>query len=79
MVGFPDYDTYLEHMRRTHPGAAVMTYPEQTGRGDFPHPAFRLVSPRSTRRGPSSVCVAEAVGDGRRAQQHRSASVFAAG
>src|SRR3954468_18080056 len=28
---------------------------------------------------PSSVCVAEAVGDGRRAQQHRSASVFAAG
>jgi hypothetical protein len=25
------------------------------------------------------VCVAEAVGDGRRAQQHRSASVFAAG
>jgi hypothetical protein len=24
MVGFPDYDTYLEHMRRTHPGAAVM-------------------------------------------------------
>src|SRR4051812_7069031 len=29
--------------------------------------------------GPSSVCVAEAVGDGRRAQQHRSASVFAAG
>ena len=28
MVGFPDYDTYLEHMRRTHPGAAVMTYPE---------------------------------------------------
>jgi uncharacterized short protein YbdD (DUF466 family) len=28
IVGFPDYDTYLEHMRRTHPGAAVMTYPE---------------------------------------------------
>ena len=28
MVGFPDYDTYLEHMRLTHPGAAVMTYPE---------------------------------------------------
>jgi len=28
MVGFPDYDTYVEHMRRTHPGAAVMTYPE---------------------------------------------------
>ena len=29
--------------------------------------------------GPSSVRAAEAVGDGRRAQQHRSASVFAAG
>ena len=28
MVGVPDYDTYVEHMRRTHPGAAVMTYPE---------------------------------------------------
>jgi len=28
MVGFPDYDTYLEPMRRTHLGAAVMTYPE---------------------------------------------------
>ena len=54
-------------------------YEHSTGRADFPHPAFRLVSPRSTRRGPSSVCVAEAVGDGRRAQQHRSASVFAAG
>ena len=26
-----------------------------------------------------SVCVAKAVGDGRRAQQHRSASVFATG
>ena len=28
MVGFPDYEGYVEHMRRTHPGAAVMTYPE---------------------------------------------------
>src|SRR3954467_10546556 len=28
---------------------------------------------------PRSVCVAEAMGDGRRAQQHRSASAFAAG
>ena len=28
MVGIPDYDTYVEHMRRAHPGAAVMTYPE---------------------------------------------------
>jgi uncharacterized short protein YbdD (DUF466 family) len=28
MVGFPDYDTYVEHMKRTHPDRAVMTYPE---------------------------------------------------
>ena len=28
MVGFPDYDTYVAHMRRTHPDAAVLTYPE---------------------------------------------------
>jgi uncharacterized short protein YbdD (DUF466 family) len=28
MVGIPDYDTYVEHMRRAHPGAAVMTYAE---------------------------------------------------
>ena len=28
MVGIPDYDTYVEHMRRAHPGATVMTYPE---------------------------------------------------
>ena len=28
MVGFPDYDTYVEHMRRTHPDGAVMTYAE---------------------------------------------------
>ena len=27
MVGFPDYDTYVEHMKRTHPDrAAVMTF-----------------------------------------------------
>jgi uncharacterized short protein YbdD (DUF466 family) len=28
MVGFPDYDTYVEHMKRTHPDRAAMTYPE---------------------------------------------------
>jgi len=28
MVGLPDYDTYVEHMRRTHPDGAVMTYAE---------------------------------------------------
>ena len=28
MVGVPDYDTYVEHMRRIHPGAPVMTYAE---------------------------------------------------
>ena len=28
MVGFPDYDTYVEHMRRNHPDRPVMTYPE---------------------------------------------------
>ena len=26
MVGFPDYDTYVEHMRRHHPGREVMSY-----------------------------------------------------
>ncbi len=28
MVGVPDYDTYVEHMRRTHPGAPIMSYAE---------------------------------------------------
>jgi uncharacterized short protein YbdD (DUF466 family) len=28
MVGFPDYKTYAEHMRRMHPDKPVMTYPE---------------------------------------------------
>ena len=28
MVGLPDYDTYVEHIRRTHPDRAVMTYAE---------------------------------------------------
>jgi uncharacterized short protein YbdD (DUF466 family) len=28
LVGMPDYDTYVAHMRSTHPGAPVMSYPE---------------------------------------------------
>ena len=28
MVGVPDYETYLEHMSRTHPDRRAMTYPE---------------------------------------------------
>lgn len=28
MVGLPEYDTYLEHMERTHPGQPVMSYEE---------------------------------------------------
>ena len=28
MVGLPDDDTCVEHMRRTHPGAVAMTYAE---------------------------------------------------
>lgn len=28
MIGVPDYDTYLAHMRRHHPDTAVMTYAE---------------------------------------------------
>ena len=26
MVGLPDYDAYLSHMERTHPGVAPMSY-----------------------------------------------------
>jgi uncharacterized short protein YbdD (DUF466 family) len=26
MVGLPDYDTYVAHMRATHPDRPVMTY-----------------------------------------------------
>jgi uncharacterized short protein YbdD (DUF466 family) len=26
MVGIPDYDAYLEHCRRAHPGQPVMSY-----------------------------------------------------
>jgi uncharacterized short protein YbdD (DUF466 family) len=28
MVGLPDYDTYVAHMRATHPDRPVMTYAE---------------------------------------------------
>ena len=28
MVGMPDYDTYVAHMQRTHPGKPIMSYPE---------------------------------------------------
>lgn len=28
MVGQPDYDVYVEHMRLTHPDRPIMTYPE---------------------------------------------------
>jgi uncharacterized short protein YbdD (DUF466 family) len=28
MVGVPDYDAYVQHMRLTHPDQPVMTYEE---------------------------------------------------
>ena len=28
MVGLPDYDTYVQHLRTTHPDKPVMTYEE---------------------------------------------------
>jgi uncharacterized short protein YbdD (DUF466 family) len=28
MVGLPEYDTYLAHMERTHPGQPVLSYEE---------------------------------------------------
>jgi uncharacterized short protein YbdD (DUF466 family) len=28
MVGQPDYDAYVQHMRQTHPERPVMSYPE---------------------------------------------------
>ena len=28
MVGVPDYETYVEHRRKMHPGEPVMTYEE---------------------------------------------------
>jgi uncharacterized short protein YbdD (DUF466 family) len=28
MVGFPDYEAYVEHRKRMHPGEPVMSYEE---------------------------------------------------
>jgi uncharacterized short protein YbdD (DUF466 family) len=28
MVGFPDYDAYVAHVRRLHPDRPAMSYPE---------------------------------------------------
>ncbi|HCY63729.1 MAG TPA: hypothetical protein DHV59_13070 [Oxalobacteraceae bacterium] len=28
MVGLPEYDTYVTHMEKTHPGEPIMTYEE---------------------------------------------------
>ncbi|UXN04198.1 YbdD/YjiX family protein [Bartonella sp. HY406] len=28
MIGVPDYDNYVQHMRLTHPDQTPMTYPE---------------------------------------------------
>ena len=28
MVGIPDYDTYVDHRRTSHPGEPIMTYEE---------------------------------------------------
>jgi uncharacterized short protein YbdD (DUF466 family) len=28
MVGMPDYDTYVAHIRRTHPDQPIMSYAE---------------------------------------------------
>ncbi|HEX5392339.1 MAG TPA: YbdD/YjiX family protein [Rhodocyclaceae bacterium] len=28
MVGMPDYDTYVQHMRLTHPDQPIMSYEE---------------------------------------------------
>jgi uncharacterized short protein YbdD (DUF466 family) len=28
IIGVPDYDTYVQHMRRNHPERPVMGYPE---------------------------------------------------
>jgi uncharacterized short protein YbdD (DUF466 family) len=28
MVGVPDYDAYVEHRKRSHPGEPIMNYPE---------------------------------------------------
>ena len=46
MVGIPDYQTYVEHRRRTHPDEPVMTYEEffverQNARYAFGNRRFR--------------------------------------
>lgn len=28
MVGIPDYETYVEHMKKNHPNKPIMTYQE---------------------------------------------------
>lgn len=28
MIGIPDYETYVEHRRKVHPGEPIMTYEE---------------------------------------------------
>lgn len=28
LVGIPDYDTYVEHMKKNHPDKPIMTYKE---------------------------------------------------
>jgi uncharacterized short protein YbdD (DUF466 family) len=28
MVGLPDYEVYVEHRKRSHPGEPIMTYEE---------------------------------------------------
>src|SRR3954468_19980654 len=62
--------------------AATLRFPSPLIKPDVRISRIRLsdwFQPAAHGGTPSSVCVAEAVGDGRRAQQHRSASVFAAG
>src|SRR5215217_1587918 len=62
--------------------AATLRFPSPLIKPDVRISRIRLsdwFQPAAHGGAPSSVCVAEAVGDGRRAQQHRSASVFAAG
>src|SRR3954453_19932602 len=62
--------------------AATLRFPSPLIKPDVRISRIRLsdwLQPAAHGGPPSSVCVAEAVGDGRRAQQHRSASVFAAG
>jgi uncharacterized short protein YbdD (DUF466 family) len=46
MIGVPDYNFYVEHRRKIHPGQPVMTYPEffrerQVARYDIGKGRFR--------------------------------------